>query len=280
MVTIFSCPKPFIGKINIIQRNAIKSWLLLKSKPEVILIGDESGCAEVCREFGIRHIREAERGAQGTPLVRSLFNQAQQLASFDTLCYINADIILTDDFIAAIKLTQKWADKFLMIGRRYDLQISEEIDFNKADWVEIIKSRASKNGRLHSSMGMDYFIFKRGLYSNMPDFVVGRPCWDGWFVYEARQARISVVDATSKISAFHQNHEYRTGLIDKNGDWDWNDSEVKGNLKASGGLRRDISNATHKIRNNRIRRRILYLWIEPGIFLIRNIIRKIKPYSK
>ena len=55
MLTIFSTPKPFVGHIDIIQRNAIKSWTLLHPDVEVILFGDEEGAAEVCQEFGIRH---------------------------------------------------------------------------------------------------------------------------------------------------------------------------------------------------------------------------------
>ena len=41
MLTIFSCPKPFRGHFGMIQRNAIRSWTLLKPTPDVILIGDE-----------------------------------------------------------------------------------------------------------------------------------------------------------------------------------------------------------------------------------------------
>lgn len=61
MLTIFSCPKPFRGHINIIQRNAIRSWTLLQARPEIILIGNEEGTAEVCKEFGLRHIPDVER---------------------------------------------------------------------------------------------------------------------------------------------------------------------------------------------------------------------------
>ncbi len=50
MLTIFSCHKAFHGHFNTIQRNAIKSWTLLRPKPEIFLIGDDEGTAEVCRE--------------------------------------------------------------------------------------------------------------------------------------------------------------------------------------------------------------------------------------
>ena len=53
MLTVFSTPKPFVGHVGVIQRNAISSWMRLHPDVEVILVGDDAGTAEVCAEFGI-----------------------------------------------------------------------------------------------------------------------------------------------------------------------------------------------------------------------------------
>jgi len=74
MLTIFSTPKPFVGHINIIQRNAIKSWTLLHPDVEVILFGDEQGAAEVCAEFGIRHEPNVRRHEKGPKYLASFFD--------------------------------------------------------------------------------------------------------------------------------------------------------------------------------------------------------------
>lgn len=279
MISIFFCPKPFTKETNLIQRNAIKSWQLLHPKPEIILIGNESGAEEICREFDIIHVKEVERNKHGTPLVSSLFKNAQARASHDILCYINADIMLTDDFMGVVKLMKGCPGKFLVIGRRQDVDIPREINFNEPNWTEKIKLLIKQNGRLHASSGIDYFIFKKGTYSEIPPFVIGRPCWDGWFVYQARQSKVPVIDASDKISAIHQNHPYRSNLIDKNGDWNWQDEEIARNSKLSNGLIYDISNSTHLIKNNRIFRRTGYLLIEPGLSLIKNIVRKIRQHK-
>ena len=47
MLTIFTSPKPFTGHSRVIQRNAIKSWALLRLAPQIILFGNEEGNAEV-----------------------------------------------------------------------------------------------------------------------------------------------------------------------------------------------------------------------------------------
>ncbi len=42
--------------LPLIQRNTLRNWLALGDEVEVVVIGDEPGIAEVCREFGIRYI--------------------------------------------------------------------------------------------------------------------------------------------------------------------------------------------------------------------------------
>ena len=42
----------------------------------------------------------------------------------------------------------------------------------------------------------------------MPPFIIGRPGWDNWMIYHCRMNDIDVIDATSSITAVHQNHDY------------------------------------------------------------------------
>ena len=60
MLTLFAIPKAFRGEFNQIQRNAITSCTLLEPKPEIILLGDDEGTAEVAKEFGVRHVLGVE----------------------------------------------------------------------------------------------------------------------------------------------------------------------------------------------------------------------------
>jgi len=279
MLTIFSCPKPFTRRINIIQRNAIKSWQLLSPKPEIILSGDELGTKEICQELSIEYIPEIERNEYGTPLVNSIFSKAEERASYDILCYINADIVLTDDFIKTVELVKKWKTKFLIVGRRYDVEINQEFNFNEFNCIEMIKLHTKQNGILHSSTGIDYFIFVKGVFPDILPFAIGRTAWDCWLVYQARHCGIPVVDATNKIWAIHQNHGYKIDAH-RDGDWNWDEKEIKLNLELSHGLFRDISNATHRIKNNRIYKRNIYLFAEPSIFFLKKLLKKIKAYFK
>src|SRR5579862_4415619 len=98
MLAIFAVPKPFRGHIATIQRNAIAQWTRLSPRPEILLFGNEEGTAAIAQEFSLRHIPEIKCNQYGTPLVSDLFEKAQTIASHDTLCYVNADIMLLGDF--------------------------------------------------------------------------------------------------------------------------------------------------------------------------------------
>ena len=117
MVTFFATPKPFRGHVGIIQRNAIQSWKILHDEAEVLLLGDEEGAAEAARELGIRHEPRVERNVHGTKYLRSVFDRAQQCASFDLLCYVNCDILLLSDFRRALERMRSLHSAFLMAGQ-------------------------------------------------------------------------------------------------------------------------------------------------------------------
>ena len=55
---------------------------------------------------------------------------------------------------------------------------------------------------------MDYFVFSKGLYRNIPPLVVGISYWDWWAVWSALAQGVPVVDCTAYVTAVHQNHGY------------------------------------------------------------------------
>ncbi len=206
-LTIFATPKKVSGNIDLIQRNAIASWTQMNPKPEVILFGAEPGTAEVAAEFGLRHVPGVKCNEWGTPLVSDLFAQAEQIGGGGTLCYVNADIILFDSFAEAISRVAVWSDRFLVVGRRTDLDVEEAIDFSNG-WDKILANRARQEGKLQIARSIDYFAFSRGLYAAMPPLAIGRFWWDNWLLWKARSLEAKVVDASKTVLAVHQNHDY------------------------------------------------------------------------
>ncbi len=208
MLTIFTTPKPFRGHSGIIQRNALKSWTLLDPSCEIILFGDEDGAAEAACEFNIRNEREVRRSEGGTKYLNFMFERGQQLASHDILCYVNCDIILMQSFWRAVQKLAALKRPFLMIGRRWNTGITEPIDFTRPDWERRLQRLVSERGEKGSSWSIDYFVFSRGLYRDMPPLVIGRNYWDHWLVWKARNLQALVADATAVAPVVHQNHDY------------------------------------------------------------------------
>jgi hypothetical protein len=231
MITLFTTPKPFTGDIKTIQENAIRSWAALRPSCEIIIFGNEAGTAEIAEELGIRHVKDIERNEFGTPLISSMFKIAQEMAGNKLMCYINADIILMSDFLKATQRITKKA--FLMIGQRRDIDITEPMDFQKANWEASLREKIDKEGKLHGISGIDYFVFPKGLYNDLPPLAVGRPGWDNWLIYHTRSRKIPVIDATRVVTIVHQNH----GHSDYPGGEDkfWKGPEAKRNVQLAGG---------------------------------------------
>lgn len=266
MLTIFSTPKPFLNHEAVIQRNAIKSWTLLHPDVEVILLGDEAGAREVAAELNIRHEPTVLRNQHGTKFLNYLFDRAQEIARNDLMCYVNCDIILTTDFVDAMRRVSQWNKSFLMVGRRWDIDIKEPWHFDRTDWQDHIRGLVAGRGNQRDSTWIDYFAFSRGLYRNIPPFVIGRVRWDHWLVGHARSLGVPVVDASSGVMAIHQNHDYAYHPDGKQGVWQG--EEAKRNFELAGGSKNlyTIADATHKLRKKAIKRnpwslfRISFRW--------------------
>ncbi len=207
-LTLFAIPKAFQGHTAIIQRNAIESWTRLTPRPEIILFGPDPGTAEIAQELHLRHVPDVAAGADGAPLVQDLFHRAEALAQAATLAYVNADIILGQDFLEAVATVQGKFSPFLMVGQRWDVNLSEALDFNAPEWFTALKNRVLKEGVLHAVSALDYFVFSKNLWPEIPELALGRTAWDNWLMAQPLARGVPVVDATPAVLAVHQNHDY------------------------------------------------------------------------
>lgn len=270
MLTIFATPKPFIGHNKIIQENAIQSWKRLVPECEVILLGKDFGTAEAANQFGCRYIADVTCNELGTPLVNSLFCEAEKIAVNSIMCYVNCDIMFTNTLMAAIALLAG-RRKYLLVGQRYNLDINSSWDFTYPEWEHALMAHTVSNGELNPPGGIDYFIFPKGQFGNIPDLAVGRAWWDNWMIYNSKRSFIPVIDGTRMVLAVHQNHDYshcKGGLQEAYHDG----PEVQNNLSyvKGGEIRMTIEDAEWiadngkiKFACNRLRHHIYYL---PFIF--------------
>lgn len=206
MITLFSVPRPFEGHTGIIQANALRSWARLEPRPDILILGGEDGAEDIAAEIGAVYLPVLGRDVWGTPLVSEVFRVGVAAAKTEMVCYVNADIVLLDDFMPAVE-SVAWLQRFLLIGQRTDLAVTEPLAF-QAGWQGDLARKAQGQGTLHRETGIDYFVFRRKGFFPVAPFSLGRWRWDNWIVWAALKHGLAVVDGTACVTAIHQNHDY------------------------------------------------------------------------
>ena len=220
MLTIFTTPKPFEGKTDVHQRNAIKSFRLITD--DVLVFKGEQHITE---ELGARHVPSVSCNSIGLPYIGSLFATAEAAARYDLLVYANADAILMSNLLPAVASAAEQFNGFLLVGQKIDVALDTPLTFGPF-WEAELCEYAQAHGILHSVSGKDWFAFCRPLGLNFPPFVVGRPMWDNWTLDMCLRLGIPVIDATADVTALHPNHAVAEGRLD--GPWAKHNNELGG----------------------------------------------------
>ena len=208
MITLFATPKHFSGNINTIQLNALRSWRALSHEIQIIIFGDSDGSKEAAEEIRAEYIANVKCSPQGTPLLSDMFRQADIKAKFPILTFINADIILPKTFLSAVELSANLFNNFLMVGHRWDMDVEEFINFKTHSKQNIFWKKVANSSIKHSPSGIDYFVYRKDQWKNLPNFIIGRPGYDNWLIWRARRNLIPVIDVSDEVVAVHQNHNY------------------------------------------------------------------------
>jgi hypothetical protein len=127
----------------------------------------------------------------------------------DLLGFVNADIMLTSDLTGAVEAVQNRFDRFLMIVRRWNVELAHDWDFKSPSWEAKLRAYVREHGTIEPSYGgVDLFVYRRGLWKHLQPFAIGRTRWDSALIYEARKLRAPVIEATRVVTAVHPNHDY------------------------------------------------------------------------
>lgn len=208
---LFAAPKPFEGPDGAHQRRALRSWLRLRPRPAVTLLGE--GFGGVAREFGVG-ARTVDHTFLGVPLFHAVLAAANASARpADVVVLLNADVLLFGDFqVALAKLRASLRPPWVALGARWDVDsLAGAIDSPRARTLAVRAVRSA--GALHTYGGVDVWAWPRGtlppLRSRPPPFVFGRGKYDNWFTHELISARAAaVVDISEAVTITHVRHDY------------------------------------------------------------------------
>jgi hypothetical protein len=226
LCSLFSSPKAFVGHNKITQYNSLRNWRALGF--HIILFGNESGTSEAADIFNCIHFANVKKNMYGTPLLNDMFEKASTVTTTPLIAYINCDILLPLTFCdAAHAASEQWTD-FLMIGRRWDIDIACELIFD-INWPERLDKLRRRHGVLHGPWGIDYFVFPQALSLIIPPFAVGRPWWDIWLVGTLAEHGLPILNASSGVPVLHQNHDYHH--VPGGNGLSWSGPEAEENLR-------------------------------------------------
>jgi len=200
MLTIFSWPGPLDGgALEMIQRSAVESWLKLSIKPRIILLGDEKGVAEFCREKELEH-HPREKGREGKASIQEVFRQGTLNADPKALyAYVAPDLLLNDDFGVAASFLERSVDGlFLATGEVHELEVTEELHGRK-DFHEAQK--LVTGGIAQPPEEMDYFLFTPQKLPEFPLLLKDGNLWREWLIWSAISLRVPVIDLSSQVVA-------------------------------------------------------------------------------
>ncbi len=212
------------------------------------------------------------------------------IAKYNLLCYVNSDIIFTNDLLVAVNRVRSRFHNFLLSGRRVNLDLEMSLDFSKPDWKSDLREYTYSRGKLEPPWGgIDYFVYPKGIWNAIPPFAIGRLRWDSWLLYKARSNGIPLIDATNVVMAIHQNHDYSHHTHGEIGVWKRH--EAKHNFKLLGGFEYifTILNATHQLTKSDFKRNLTFnpvyiarrLIILPALYpSLRPLIKLFKPFIK
>jgi hypothetical protein len=231
VITILASPKPFVGIAWSQQRRAIRSWLALAPDIEVILFGDAEGAADAARELGVQHVADVERSEYGTPYFGAIAAYGERHGRYDLQMYINCDI-LTTSTLAAAAARAPFA-QFLMVGQRVELAPTAEIDPTEEAWESQALDLARRElVEIAPATACDYFIFRRGIWRDLPPTIIGRAAYDNALIAHCLRNSVPVIDATQDVLVFHPFHHY--GHVAGGKKTVWQGEEARLNLESIG----------------------------------------------
>lgn len=238
-LTIFSCLRGWgDDRIAMLQENAVRSWLALTPRPEILLFCDDpDGTADRFGGDGVQVLPQVKRNEWGTPLVSELWRAAEKRADGGILCYANADIVITQAWLDALNVID--LPEFLAVCKRGEWMNPRAIDFNECGWHEKINDEVKREGRVALGVAADIFAFTPNIYGAIPPFAIGRFAFDNWLINEPLRNGLPVVKLPD-MAIIHQRHSINANI---------DEQECEINRKLAGLHFATIDQATREVKN-------------------------------
>lgn len=210
MITVFSAMRPFVGSIGQVQQNAVRSWLSVRPRCQVVLIDDEEGTTPAAvAGLGVDVVREVKRSRLGAPLLDDLLRVGAEAARGDLMAFNTADVLLPGNFASLALDCHRLMDgrDYFASGARVDLLRPVAIDFDRPDWFGTVQSAVKSVGKPRGHTALDLWVYPKSLRWDAPPMPIGRGGMDGWAVWRTKTSGTPFIDFTHDMLLVHQFHD-------------------------------------------------------------------------
>jgi len=216
-LVVFTTMKPCEGKLVHAQYNSVMSWrrLPLRPPPIVVIFGGQDDVARIANRTGALHVPRGDciDPHSGTALLGKMIQHVTlNYPNADMYGFLNADIILPRFSADAFRLVSTLFTQFFLVGHRFSVGVEGDLPFHDSQWDVMYVQKAFRSGTAAKDRpdAEDYFFWSRGFLKGeaVPDFHIGRPAYDNWFVHHAIHTDQPVIDGTDLLLPLHQNHDY------------------------------------------------------------------------
>ena len=211
LLTIFTTFEDTPEKYNI-HRNVILNWAQFMPKVKPFLFSNLSANSllnKLAVSKGWTLLQLQGSNNHGTPFLKNMYNVTRKLIKSSFYGYCNGDILFNHGLISTLDRISQYSSMFnstLVIGRRINVNINGSLRHKLFD-SERVSIKAKRQGNLFSKDAQDFFFIGRPWlfpWHTIKDVVIGRPAYDNYFVGQAIQSGVAVIDATKTIVAMHQ----------------------------------------------------------------------------
>jgi hypothetical protein len=247
LLTFATWPKSFVGSAARLQEAAIRTWGEAAPGCQILLFGRADGIAEAASRLGAQHVPAVPANEHNTVLLDGLIAEARILATHNLICLANADVVFIAGLMDAVNAATRAADSFLLTGRCREVP---ESTLEKS-WEELVAEVDIAPFR--DPGAIDYFVFPRDLYIDVPPLAYGRAGFDNWLLWRVRDLGAPLIDVTSEVIALHPRHDY--GHLAGGRASAYAGVEAQRNVELAGGWKHlyDIEDASHRLSGGVVR---------------------------
>ena len=185
LATLFTTWNPSMQR-PIVYSNTLRTWSSIGAKLNTVVFTNNTDVSMAAKEHGWKNYSIRDTACFGTPVLRSMFQEAIRNERSILYGYSNADILFNDGLMKTLEAVTK-SEEFekgpiLVVGKRIDVNISKLNEPVVRTTHEVDK--LARHGQLSWGFAGDYF-FTNDLFpwEYIPDLVVGRPLVDNWLIW-------------------------------------------------------------------------------------------------